>query len=83
VGDFDGDEKSDILIVDLISGDWQVALNSGNQFIPLKEPFKPWAASPYLQPLVGIFSEDKRASLCARNVQNGIIDFAISAIGKK
>ena len=82
VGDFDGDGKSDILVVDVAKGDWQVALSFGTQFIPLGESFRPWVPSPDTQPLVGVFTRDGRTSLCARNQHNGTIDFAISVIGK-
>ena len=83
-GDFDGDGKDDVLVVDPARGDWRVALSTGRLFAPRGGTFGPWAAAKDMQPLVGKFTNDRRASICARNprLRNGTIDLAVSLIGK-
>ncbi|MGZ4031440.1 MAG: DUF2334 domain-containing protein [Tumebacillaceae bacterium] len=84
VGDFDGDGKDDVLVVDAKRGDWQVAQNKGTHFVPLPGGLHPWAAGDHMQPLVGVFTDDGRASIMARHkwLRNGTVDFAVSVIGK-
>ncbi|MFV9510023.1 DUF2334 domain-containing protein [Tepidibacillus sp. LV47] len=80
VGDFNGDGKDDILVVDTVRGDWQVALSTGKSFTPIWGAFEPWAAGKDTQPLVGDFHGTGKTCICARqpNLRNGTIDFAIS-----
>jgi hypothetical protein len=82
--DFDGDGQDDLLIVNPVQGDWRVALSTGTGFTPFEQAFHPWAAGIYTQPLVGKFTSDGRASLCARHpfLRGGVIDFAVSVLGK-
>ena len=79
-GDFNGDGKVDILVVDPIRGDWQVALSTGRSFTPIWGAFEPWAAGKDTEPLVGDFHGTGKTCICARqpNLRNGTIDFAIS-----
>lgn len=82
IGDFDGDGKSDILVVNRLLGDWQVALNKDNKFIPTGRAFYPWAADADMQPLVADLNKDGRFALLARHpfIRNGTVDVAVSVI---
>jgi len=82
IGDFDGDGKSDILVVNCLLGDWQVALNREFKFIPTGHAFYPWAADVDMQPLVADLNKDGKFALLARHpfLRNGTVDVAVSVI---
>jgi hypothetical protein len=82
VGDFNGDGKSDILVVNRILGDWQVALSDGNRFKPTGNAHYPWSADADMQPLVADLNKDGKSALLAYHpfIRNGTIDVAVSVI---
>ncbi|QZY57030.1 DUF2334 domain-containing protein [Crassaminicella profunda] len=84
VGDFDGDGKTDILVVDVSRGDWQVALSTGSQFRPYGRVLQPWAADSEMQPFVADFNGDGKMGIIARHptLRNGTLDGAASVIQK-
>lgn len=84
VGDFDGNGRSDIVVVDAQRGDWQVALSTGQEFVPVGGAFQPWAAEPDMQPFAGDFNGDGRWSVMARHpyLRDGTLDVAVSVINK-
>lgn len=79
-GDFNGDGKSDIIVVNPVLGDWQVALNADHRFKPTGNVFYPWAADADMQPLVADFNKDGRYALLAYHpyIRNGTVDVAVS-----
>ncbi|ARU59931.1 hypothetical protein CBW65_01805 [Tumebacillus avium] len=84
LGDFDGDGKDDLLVVNPERGDWQIARSTGSRFLPEQAVLRPWAAEPGMVPLVGTWSRDGRAGVCARHplLRGGTVDFAVSVVGK-
>lgn len=82
VGDFNGDKKTDILVVDLSNGDWQISLSTGARFLCAAIPFKDWGKYPDAFPLSGRFTKKAKSSILLWNktLFNGTIDFAISNI---
>lgn len=80
VGDFDGDGRSDILVVDVNDGNWQVAQSTGLSFRAASGAFLPWASGTDMQPFTGDFTGKKAASICARhpNLRGGTLDIAVS-----
>lgn len=82
VGDFDGDGKSDIVVWNWVSGDWQVALSDGEKFIPCKDGkcswLKPWARGENFIPYVGDFNGDGMDDLLAWNYKTGDWQVALS-----
>ncbi len=82
VGDFDGNGISDILVVDVAQGNWQVALSTGSKFVPDGHTLRPWCADPEMEPFVGDFSGDGKSAIVARNptLRNGTVDMAVSVI---
>jgi hypothetical protein len=84
IGDFDGDGKEDVLVVNPARGDWQVSLSTGERLVPVESVLRPWAAGAQMEPLVGTWTRDGRAGVCARNrwLRGGTVDFAVSVIGK-
>ncbi|NLG33385.1 MAG: DUF2334 domain-containing protein [Syntrophomonadaceae bacterium] len=82
VGDFNGDGKSDVLAVDVVKGDWQIALSNGKEFKPYGDAFMPWAAGTDVIAMVGDFNGDGRTDIAARHpaLRKGTIDIAVSVI---
>lgn len=83
IGDFDGDGKSDILVVDKVNGIWQIAYSDGSQFIPSENVFGPWDAGADMEPFVADLTGLGKAGLIARrpNSYNGTFDGAFNVIG--
>jgi len=82
--DFNADGRDDLLLVNPAQGNWRVALSTESGLIPFEQALHPWAVGAYTEPLVGRFSHDGRAALCARHpfLRGGVIDFAVSLLGK-
>lgn len=82
VGDFNGDMKTDLVVWNPYSGQWQVAKSTGASFMPVGPAFVPWAAAPGVQPYVGNFAGPGSPAIAARNpaANNGTVDFALSVV---
>ncbi len=83
VGNFNGDDKSDIMVVDLANGDWQISLSNGSSFLPSGTPFMNWGKYTNALPFTGTFTSNGKSSILLWNkdLYNGTIDFALSNVG--
>ncbi len=82
IGDFNGDGINDILVVDIKDGDWQIAICTGDKFIPYNGAFRPWCANSNAQPFVVDFNGDGKTGILARHpyLRNGTLDVAVSVV---
>jgi hypothetical protein len=85
VGDFNGDHKSDILITDLVNGDWRLCISSGKDFQFVNTLFTNWGRYPQALPLIGNFTGNNKSSILLwnKNLLNGTIDFALNNLTDK
>lgn len=82
VGDFNGDEIADLMVVSRSTGEWKVAISASDQFDAFSKTLVPWIADSAMVPLVGYFANDGRASIAAGrpNHADRSMDFAVSMI---
>ncbi len=77
VGDFDGNKKDDVLLYNSSTGEWMVALSSGNSFLPNagiaeKNNWKEkWGIGPQWKPLVGDFNGDHKSDIMITDLTTG------------
>ena len=77
VGDFNGDGLDDIVVWNVQTGDWQVALSSGTEFVPSSGRgdyswLRPWAiGKDEWSVVVADVNGDGRTDLVVRNVPTG------------
>ncbi len=82
-GDFNGDGFTDIAIREKATGNWQVALNQNNSFVPANGCMNTfwcqgWAMDAGLIFRSGDFNGDKKSDILAFNPADGMWQFAIS-----
>ncbi|MCX7747086.1 MAG: FG-GAP-like repeat-containing protein [Clostridia bacterium] len=83
IGDVNHDGLDDIILWDKLTGDWQVALCNGKQFVPDigrgdYHWLIPWAKSEAWKPLLGDFNGDLKDDICVWNKVNGSWQVALT-----
>jgi hypothetical protein len=85
IGDFNGDGKDDIVVLNPNDGSWQVALSTGSQFVPNAGAhgnflwLENFAAGSNWTPLVGDFNGDGKSDVLAVDVSAGSWQVALSS----